>query len=324
MKVQRWSFSGQAPTMQQSPGHLVSLIALNRAAGWPWQDGRDWWPLAGSRAAAIMIPDLGRDAKGHHDCQPGRGVQMRCLECGAESAEAARVCARCGAPVARQTSAGADPAEGGSGDPIAPPAGDGLHQPAGQRPEPSNPPWVRNALVLACLGLVALVAVTALAWSVPTLIARSSSSASPRSSVSASPRSSASSVPATGHLTIYQLRAGDCLQDYSGVTFFNEGNGPFTAKPCTQPHAAEVFFAGNAWPRSQAYLGDASVDHGGNARCRTAFSAYDGIANSFSAFDNEPSYPDRRTWLGGDRWLVCFAFISEDLPVDYSIRGSGQ
>ena len=227
--------------MQQSPGHLVSLIALNRAAGWPWQDGRDWWPLAGSRAAAIMIPDLGRDAKGHHDCQPGRGVQMRCLECGAESAEAARVCARCGAPVARQTSAGADPAEGGSGDPIAPPAGDGLHQPAGQRPEPSNPPWVRNALVLACLGLVALVAVTALAWSVPTLIARSSSSASPRSSVSASPRSSASSVPATGHLTIYQLRAGDCLQDYSGVTFFNEGNGPFTAELCTRPHAAEVF-----------------------------------------------------------------------------------
>jgi hypothetical protein len=131
------------------------------------------------------------------------------------------------------------------------------------------------------------------------------------------------SVPATGHLTIYQLRAGDCLQDYSGVTFFNEGNGPFTAKPCTQPHAAEVFFAGNAWPRSQAYLGDASVDHGGNARCRTAFSAYDGIANSFSAFDIEPSYPDRRTWLGGDRWLVCFAFIS-DYPVNYSIRGSGQ
>jgi len=183
---------------------------------------------------------------------------------------------------------------------------------------------VRNALVLACLGLIGLVAVTVLVWSVTTIVARSSSSASPRSSVSASPRSSASSVPAIGHLTIYQLRAGDCLQDYSGVTFFNDGNGPFTAEPCTQPHAAEVVFAGNAWPRSQAYLGDASVDHGGNARCRTAFSAYDGIANSVSAFDIEPSYPDRRTWLGGDRWLVCFAFISGDWPVNYSIRGSGQ
>src|SRR5262245_240215 len=43
------------------------------------------------------------------DCQPGRAVQMRCLECGAESAEATEVCARCGAPTSYQPSA-ADPA----------------------------------------------------------------------------------------------------------------------------------------------------------------------------------------------------------------------
>ena len=166
---------------------------------------------------------------------------MRCLGCGAESAEAAQACARCGALITRQGSVAADPAAGGSGDPVAPPEGEGPHQPAGQRPEPDAR---RNARVLACLGLVVLVAVTALTWSVTTIIGRLSSFASPRSSVSASPRSSASSVPATGHLTIYQLRAGDCLQDYSGVTFFNEGNGPFTAELCTRPHAAEVSIHG--------------------------------------------------------------------------------
>jgi hypothetical protein len=169
---------------------------------------------------------------------------------------------------------------------------------------------VRNALLLACLGLVSLAAVTALAWSVTALIARFSSSASPRSSASASsPR----------QLTIYQLRAGDCLQDYSAQLFLNEGNGPFTAAPCTQPHTAEVFFAGNAWPRSLAYPGDDQVDARENVRCLMAFSAYDGIDSSLSAFSVYYSVPDRTTWLRGDRRLVCIAWPS---AVNYSIRGS--
>jgi len=43
-------------------------------------------------------------------------VQIRCLECGAESAEAARVCARCGAPVADQRSVAAGRAAGAVSD----------------------------------------------------------------------------------------------------------------------------------------------------------------------------------------------------------------
>lgn len=42
---------------------------------------------------------------------------MRCLECGAESAEPVQVCTRCGAPIARQVSVSADRAEDGSGSP---------------------------------------------------------------------------------------------------------------------------------------------------------------------------------------------------------------
>jgi hypothetical protein len=170
---------------------------------------------------------------------------------------------------------------------------------------------VRNALVLACSGLVGLVAVTVLVWSVTTLIARLSSSASPRSSASAS------------------LRAGDCLQD-PGQTLGNliKENGPFTAAPCTQPHTAEVFFAGNAWPRSLPYPGDEAVRKEALARCGIAFNAYDGIDSSVSAFDVEPFLPNRRTWLGGDRRLVCFASpgfaVPGDEPVNYSIRGSRQ
>src|SRR6516165_5774452 len=114
---------------------------------------------------------------------------MKCLECGTECAEAMPVCAQCGAPITNQPSVAADLAEGGSGDPIPPPAGDGPHQPAGQRPEPAAR---RHAVVLAGLGLVLLVAAAVLVWSVTTIIARLSPSTSSRSSTSSSSTSSAS------------------------------------------------------------------------------------------------------------------------------------
>lgn len=129
------------------------------------------------------------------------------------------------------------------------------------------------------------------------------------------------STPSTDQLTIYQLKTGDCLQG-SDLANFNQWNGPFAAVPCTQPHTAEVFFAGNGWPRSLAYPGDQAVFDDGYARCLTAFSAYDGIDSASSAFGVMSSTPDSSTWPGGDRRVVCFATTL--VPVDYSIRGSGQ
>jgi Septum formation len=207
---------------------------------------------------------------------------MRCLECGAESAEATEVCARCGAPTSYQPSA-ADPA-------------------IAQRAERSGPSWPLLIIVGMAAALVVVVG----------LIARLDHSGS-----------SASSIPSTGQLTIYQLRAGDCLQD-SGQdpANFNGLNGPFTAARCTQPHTAEVFFAGNAWPRSLAYPGDQFVFDDGYVRCVTAFSAYDGIDVDSSSFAVVSSTPDSSTWPGGDRRLVCFASAFES--VDYSIKGKHQ
>jgi DivIVA domain-containing protein len=145
------------------------------------------------------------------------------------------------------------------------------------------------------------------------------------SGFSTSPMPSASSFPSTGQLTVYQLRTGDCLQGSGqAIINFNEGNGPFAAIRCTQPHTAEVFFAGNAWPRSLAYPGDQAVYEDGYARCLTAFSAYDGTDSSSSAFYVVSSTPDSSTWPGGDRWLVCFAAPDALGSVNHSIRGSGQ
>src|SRR5215469_134738 len=171
-----------------------------------------------------------------------------------------------------------------------------------RRPEPGDPPWVRNALVLACLALVALVAVTVLGWSVSTLIARLRSSASPRSSTS-------SPVAATGRPTIYQLRAGDCLQDTPGLYLGTGSQWPeyFNVVSCAKQHTAEVFLADNAWPSGLAYPGDNKADSQADARCNTAFRAYDGINNSRSEFTYEYSRPDNTAWANGDRRLLCIA-----------------
>jgi DivIVA domain-containing protein len=208
-------------------------------------------------------------------------VQIRCLECGAESAET-EACARCGAPTSYQPSA-ADPA---------------LAQRAG-RGDPSRrlltTVGMASALVVVVGGIIAGLIIHS-GYSTPSSLS-------------------------TDQLTIYQLQTGDCLQD-SDLENLNQWNGPFTAVPCTQPHAAEVVFAGNSWPRSLAYPGDQAVYDDGYARCLTAFSAYDGIDNSSSEFGVMSSTPDSSTWPGGDRWLACFATML--VPVDYSIRGSGQ
>jgi DivIVA domain-containing protein len=78
-------------------------------------------------------------------------LPIRCLKCGAASAEATEVCALCGAPVILQPSVAAEPEAGGPGDPIAPLAGGIPHQPTHRRPQPGYS-W-RDALILLGLGL---------------------------------------------------------------------------------------------------------------------------------------------------------------------------
>jgi DivIVA domain-containing protein len=222
----------------------------------------------------------GRERSGAADPAAG-AVQVRCLECGTDGAEATEVCARCGAPTGYQPSA-ADPA---------------VTSRAG-RSGPSRRLMITVGVATLVLGAGLL---AGLAYS----------------------GTWTSSNSSTDWLTVYQLQTGECLQTW-GETLgsFNDGNGPFTAVPCHQPHTAEVFFAGNAWPQSLAYPGDQAIYNDGYVRCDTAFSAYDGIDSWLSAFTVVPSTPDSSTWPGGDRWLVCLA--TEYGSVDYSIRGSRQ
>jgi hypothetical protein len=157
----------------------------------------------------------------------------------------------------------------------------------------------RNALIMVGVVLVALAAVIA-------AMAFTSSSAR--------------------QLTEDQLQPGDCLTG-SNLGLGSGGDWPaeVTAVPCTQRHLAEVFFAGNAWPQSlTSYPGFNTASDRGYARCLTAFTAYDGIGNSASAFMIYSIVPaDANDWGSGDRELVCVAY-QQGVPVDYSIKGSAQ
>jgi hypothetical protein len=70
------------------------------------------------------------------DTAGSRAAQVRCLECGAENAETAQVCVRCGAPLGLQEPVAAAPAAGGSGSSIAPLPASTRYGVPGQRARP--------------------------------------------------------------------------------------------------------------------------------------------------------------------------------------------
>jgi len=289
---------------------------------------------AESRLAARVSVRCGAPAAG-----PGSGTAdpaaqaagIRCLECGAESAAGVQVCARCGAPVARQVPVSADQAEEESGDPITTLPGESMRQAAGQRPGPGSR---RNARTMAGLGVALVVALTVLVASVTVISTRSVPS-----------RPSASSRPSAlsaRQVTEDQLRTGDCLQGsdlnlqnywWPGPDAVQWWSGDVVARvPCAQMHAAEVFFAGNAWPQSLACPGADAIAREANTFCSTAFAVYDGddveIQDSiFMTISYVPS--GGNDWAAGDRRLVCVAFSPNDqgtalAPMVGSFKGTGQ
>jgi DivIVA domain-containing protein len=250
-------------------------------------------------------------------------LRARCAECGTEAAKATQYCPGCRAPVAKQRSVAAEPAADGPGTAMATrhqthPAGhvtpqDAPTRPVGQRAGHGHLP----RSVWAIFGLVIIAPVVVI-----TVVA---SSTSPPPSPSARQTSPPPS-PSARQLTADQLQPGDCLTG-SNLGLGTSSNWPdqVTAVPCTRRHLAEVFFTGNVWPQSLAYPGDNAVGNQADARCSKAFRAYDGIANSESAFTFDYIVPaDASDWASGDRLMVCIAWEQPQpgAPVNYSIKGS--
>jgi hypothetical protein len=106
-----------------------------------------------------------------------------------------------------------------------------------------------------------------------------------------------SSRSATNQLTSDQLGPGDCLAG-SGLGLGTDSPWPeyVTSVACTKQHVAEVFFAGNIWPRSLAFPGENAITSQAHARCTAEFTAYDGINYPQSAFTFDTITPSDSTW----------------------------
>jgi hypothetical protein len=126
-------------------------------------------------------------------------------------------------------------------------------------------------------------------------------------------------------LTESQLVAGDCLTGSNmGLDTDSAWPNSVTAVPCTQPHLAEVFFAGNPWPESlTTYPGNGAVNATIDATCSSAFSIYVGINPALSMYQYDEVGP-QGDWASGDREVVCIAYEPGTPPLHRSIKGSGQ
>jgi DivIVA domain-containing protein len=369
-----------------------------------------------------MSHDLRGGAGRSRDCQPGRALQMRCLECGVETAEVTPACAVCGAPAPRQSAASAwsglrawvqrypvrqrrsraklhpAPRANGPAPPGAtadPPDSDpegwiaatAISASGGQKsPKAAPDPKVDGAILAEWIQATKFSTIrlrpgynqeevdafldairdTFLGIRAPSLTpdeirniqfsttrlrpgydeeevddfldeAGSKLAARAGDRADATRQRSVVPDPAADAVQIRCLECGAesaeatevCARCGASTSYQSSAadpavaeSAPFSTAPCNQPHTDEVFFAGNAWPRSLAYPGDPRVYVEGYTRCLTAFTAYDGIDNSMSAFDIVASTPDSTTWPAGDRRLVCFADAGGS--VNFSIRGSNQ
>jgi hypothetical protein len=256
-----------------------------------------------------------------------------CAECKRQIANASQSCPLCGAPVSvparaqararamtdsQRTQAPVPPGQFGAEPPSAlPDDGFGWFPPspiAGQQPPLKIPPGPAARTGVSMRRAVALygvaVAVLATVIAVIGLLAHSSSARH--------------STNEGRQLTESQLQPGDCLVG-SNLALGTGNPWPYrvTAVRCTQPHAAEVFFSGNAWPESTAtYPGDKKVNTAAENRCNTAFMSYVEIYDpQVSVFAYDFVAPDSSSWASGDREVVCVAYES-GVSVPYSIKGT--
>jgi hypothetical protein len=213
------------------------------------------------------------------------------------------------------------------------PAGDaGLAYPQPPADDQGRHQKERGAVyVLAALGAAAVVSIAAAFYWLPTRATPApayTAAAAPAPTEVSAPTAAPAPAPARQHLTVGQLRTGDCLEAPLGLASNNPWPPLVTAVTCTDKHLAEVFFEANHfWPAAMAYPGNTAIAHRGRAQCSQAFRAYVGIANSASIYEFEFIVPGRPEWQGGERLLACVAFLPSKrhpggLPLSGSMKGA--
>ena len=138
---------------------------------------------------------------------------------------------------------------------------------------------------------------------------------------SSAERDSTGEIVEAGDLSVFSLRAGDCIGD---VQTESEEVGSFKGIPCDQPHEAEVYLVVNFPGGSDApFPGARAFDQFAEDLCVGAFQSYVGIAYDSSEIYAEPLVPTKDSWeKRDDREIVCVLFEQGFRKITGSLRNA--
>lgn len=131
-------------------------------------------------------------------------------------------------------------------------------------------------------------------------------------SSTAAQRSSTGQITQNGHLSVTELRSGDCFQNAAGNQPVTGTMTQITAVSCTSPHNAQVIavlpVSGSAYPGAAAF--EAQAQPG----CKAAAKADVDPAKATASMNLLWFYPEQQAWINGQHSISCVvADSSEDL-----------
>jgi hypothetical protein len=125
-------------------------------------------------------------------------------------------------------------------------------------------------------------------------------------------------VTATGDLSVFELRAGDCLTPPTDVKAELE---KVRVVPCQDPHTQEAF-AVESYDKGDAYPGDQALTAFADGICLERYQGYVGVAYQDSKLFYTYLLPSARSWNEGkDRKIVCIVTTMSD-QLTASVRDS--
>jgi hypothetical protein len=133
-------------------------------------------------------------------------------------------------------------------------------------------------------------------------------------------RRSNGAITKPGKISVFDLRAGDCVVPPKNVAAEITS---VTGVPCADSHPQEVYDKVD-YKDGDAYPGDDALKSYADARCQDGYEPYVGIAYSESRFYYTYLLPSARGWENdGDRTIVCLVTTTGD-QLRSSVRGSKQ
>jgi len=134
-------------------------------------------------------------------------------------------------------------------------------------------------------------------------------------------RDGSGAIIGEGSVDAFNVRVGDCFNDYS-TSSFNDEVSSVPGVPCSEPHDNETYavfdVSISSYPESEDVM--AEIAH--NA-CVERFDSFVGRDYESSALDISTLFPTAQSWKQNDREVVCAVYDMEANPLVGSVQGKG-